>query len=288
LVLLPFIFANKKICLSRIKEAYAGMDLELLVGEPIDPATLNDDMFGRVLDRIFEAGCSSLFSSIALSVRLIFNLPENFLLHSDTTSHVLFGDYECDEGEKPHLTIIPGYSKQKRDDLNQIMTGMITDGDGLILYFIPLDGNTADCSYNNKVIDALRAIYGDEFKKYTYIADSKLLTKPNLEKLNDGGDSIRFISKIPENFHKKLAEKARIEAYSKDEWIKLGPCCPHPVKATTEYWSCSVPASIFGHPCTVHVFRSSEREQNVEKSVKKAQKKITTNSPRTGEDSIRM
>ena len=274
LVLLPFVSANKKVSLSRIHEAYAGIDLELLVGEPIDPATLNDDMFGRVLDRIFEVGCSSLFSSIALSVRLTFNLPENFILHSDTTSHVLYGDYECDAGEKPHIKITPGYSKQKRDDLNQIMTGAVTDGDGLILYSKVLDGNTADCSYNNLVIDQLREIFGDGFKKYKYIADSKLLNKYNVEKLFKGSHPIQFISRIPENFHKKLAEKARNLAFAEDNWTYLGPCCSRPGKTSTEYWSYAITESIYGHPCTIHVYRSSEREQFIEKKVDKAKDEL--------------
>lgn len=276
LVLLPFISANKKVCISRIHEAYAGIDLELLVGEPIDPTTLNDDMFGRLLDRLFKSDCSSIFSSIALSVRLTFNLPDNFILHSDTTSHVLYGDYECDEGVKPYLTITQGYSKQKRDDLKQIMTGMVTDGDGLILYCTPLDGNTADCSYNYQVLDALRSIYSNEFKKYTYIADSKLLTEPNFKKLNDGDGLIRFIARIPENFHKKIAEKSRNEAYAQDNWVFLGSCCSYPDEGAAEYSSYITSANIFGYPCNIHVFRSSERERKVEKSVQKASEKLKT------------
>ena len=51
-----------------ISEAYMGMDLELLVGQPIDPCELNDDMFGGLLDRIFLSGCDNLFFELAMSV----------------------------------------------------------------------------------------------------------------------------------------------------------------------------------------------------------------------------
>jgi transposase len=72
----------------------------------------------------------TLFSSLALTVRLKFNLPENYLLHSDTTSHILHGDYRTEEGAPPpQLLINYGYSKDKRKDMKQIMTGMVTDGD---------------------------------------------------------------------------------------------------------------------------------------------------------------
>ena len=179
LVILPFVSAHRKIPLSRIHEAYSGIDLELLVGEPIDPLELNDDLFARLLDRLYEADCSKLFLSISLSVRMAFNLPENIVLHSDTTSHVLYGDYIPGEDTIPPISITYGYSKQKRNDLKQIQTGMITDGDGLVIYSCPLDGNKADCTYNNEVILRLKEIYGPEFSKYIYIADSKLLTEPN-------------------------------------------------------------------------------------------------------------
>ena len=97
LVLAAFIPANKKTALSRIHLAYAGMDLELLVGEPIDPAGLSDELFAAMLDRLWEAGCEIFFSSIALTVRTIFALPPDYTLHSDTTSHVVYGDYESTE-----------------------------------------------------------------------------------------------------------------------------------------------------------------------------------------------
>jgi hypothetical protein len=59
LVIATFIPANKKIALSRIPQAYFGMDLELLVGEPINPADLSDGFFANMLDRLWEAGCEN-------------------------------------------------------------------------------------------------------------------------------------------------------------------------------------------------------------------------------------
>jgi len=182
LVLAAFIPANKKTALRRIHLAYAGMDLELLVGEPIDPAGLSDELFAAMLDRLHEAGCEEFFSSIALTVRTIFDLPPDYTLHSDTTSHVLYGDYESTESPAdPSLVKATyGVSKQKRKDLKQIMTGMVTDGDGLIRICHVLDGNTADTEYNNLMLKTLQAVYGDEFHRYFYIADSKLLTQKGL------------------------------------------------------------------------------------------------------------
>jgi len=169
LVIAVFIPANKKVALSRIRQVYVGMDLELLAGEPTEPDELSDGFFATMLDRLWGAGCENFLSTIALTVRTVFNLPPDYILHSDTTSHVLYGDYESSEYDSDPSLARPtyGYSKDKRDDLKQIMTGMVTDGDGLIRFSHVLDGNTADCKYNHLMIKALQEVYGDEFSRYT-------------------------------------------------------------------------------------------------------------------------
>jgi transposase len=79
---------------------------------------------GNKLDPPFAAlgGRSENFlSTIALTVRTVFNLPPDYVLHSDTTSHVLYGDYESSEDASDPSLVRPtyGYSKDKRDDLKQ-------------------------------------------------------------------------------------------------------------------------------------------------------------------------
>ena len=53
LVIAVFIQANKKIALSRIRQVYAGMDLEMLAGEPVEPTELSDDLFTIMPDRLW-------------------------------------------------------------------------------------------------------------------------------------------------------------------------------------------------------------------------------------------
>lgn len=269
LVLLPFLSSHGKVPLSRIHEAYADIDLELLVGEPLDPAELNDDQFGRLLDRIHASGCATLFSSLALTVRLKFDLPENYVLHSDTTSHILYGDYRTEAGAPaPPLLINYGYSKDKRKDLKQIMTGMVTDGDGLVKFCRTLDGNTADCDYNHKQLQILQEFYGPRFQEYVYIADSKLLNEPNLRVLMAGDKSVPFISRVPESFHKKLAERMRTLAFTKDEWLQLGQCCEStPGSDSPFYDAMSIPVDVFGMSCYAHVIRKCGKSAKVEEKI---------------------
>ena len=274
LVIATFIPANKKTALSRIHQVYAGMDLELLVGEPVNPAELSDDLFANMLDRLWEAGCENILSTIALTVRTVFDLPPDYVLHSDTTSHVLYGDYESSESAPDPSRIQPayGHSKEKRDDLKQIMTGMVTDGDGLIRFCHVLDGNTADCEYNHMMIKTLREVYGDEFKRYTYIADSKLLNKKNLTLISRDAEPVKLISKIPENFSGKLAEKTRIKAYESQSWQYIGICCEQPTgnRKEPDYWVQTYQREVFDLPVWVHIYKSGDAEHRLQEKLKKA------------------
>jgi len=110
MVLSVFVPSRKKVALSRIHEAFAGIDLSYLVGESIDPESLNDDLFGRLLDRMYEYGCSTLYRSISLTVRTIFDLPLNYILHSDNTSHAYLED------KWEHLGICCQYPSGKKSE----------------------------------------------------------------------------------------------------------------------------------------------------------------------------
>ena len=273
LVIAVFIQANKKIALSRIRQVYAGMDLEMLAGEPVEPAELSDDLFATMLDRLWLAGCENFLSTIALTVRIVFDLPPNYVLHSDTTSHVLYGDYDSSEDVSDPSLVLPtyGYSKDKRTDLKQIMTGMVTDGDGLIRFSHVLDGNTADCKYNHLMIKTLQEVYGDEFYRYTYIADSKMLNKKNLDLVFCDDKPVKIISRIPENFAGKLAEKIRILAYEKQEWKSLGICCEHPAGKgkEPEYWVQTFKRPVFSFPVWIHIYRSGDAERRLQSKIEK-------------------
>jgi transposase len=274
LIIATFIPANKKIALSRIHQAYSGMDLELLVGEAIDPEELSDDLFAKMLDRLWDAGCASILCTIALTVRAAFDLPPDYTLHSDTTSHVLYGDYDSSEYDADPAIVRPafGYSKDKRNDLKQIMTGMVTDGDGLIRTCRVLDGNTADSEYNFAMIKILQEVYGNEFHRYTYIADSKLLNKKNLQLISRSDRPIKVISRIPENFFGKLAEEIRSLAYEKQEWQYLGICCEHPAGKgkEPEYWVQTYKRDVFGLPVNIHIYKSGDAERRLQKKVEEA------------------
>jgi transposase len=267
LILVSFVPSRKKVAISRISDAFSGMDLMLLVGEPIDPEDLKDDQFALLLDRIHEYGCRTLFSTIALSVRTVFDLVKNYILHADTSSYVLFGDYDRPQSTDDSTVVKParGYSKEKRPELKQIMSGTVTDGDGLPIFCHILDGNTADCEFNHQMVAELKSVFGDEFTKYTYTADSKLLTEKNFNKIYSGGNPVKFISRVPDNFSKKLSERMKKQAYLDNTWEYLGICCPQPSGKSTEpkYWATTYQRVVFGQTVWIHVYRKIEAEKHL-------------------------
>ena len=281
LVLAPFLPSQKKIALVSLSDAYSKVDLKVITGYKYDPITneeikateLNDDQFARLLDRISTYGCEKLFHDLAIRVRCTFSLPENYIFHVDTTSHILYGRYPT-SGEDSTLHVTYGHSKDKRPDLKQIMTGAVTDGDGLPLFAMALNGNTADCSFNELTISLLKSVYGPELRNHVYIADSKLLTEPNVMALMQDEFPIPFISRIPSNFDKKLGETMKYRAYEQNEWEDLGTCCSHPSKDSPLYWAITFSVVSSGFDMYVHVYKTTEKQDKIEKKVKREEENL--------------
>jgi transposase len=287
-VLLLFIEGQNRVALYSISDAYATMNLELLTGYKYDPVTgreikaeeLNDDLFGRLLDRLYEAGCPKLFHDLAVTVRLAFSLPEDFTMHGDTTSHVLYGLYSSylqDETDKKK-PIRPAYgnSKDNLSQYKQIMSGLVVDGYGLLIFATPLDGNTADCCFNGLMVAIFQLVYGPDFGKYTYIADSKFLTKNNLLAVMQAEFPMKFISRIPSNFCDKLSERSKYKAYEQNNWKSLGTCCASPPRRNApEYTAIIVPETVYGSDLYVHVYKTTDKKGKIERKVAKEINKLT-------------
>jgi len=71
--------------LYRVEEFYGTRDVELLFGHGLTAQRFNDDVLGRVLDRIYEYGTWKLFSEICLVAFRNFTVDCS-VGHHDTTS----------------------------------------------------------------------------------------------------------------------------------------------------------------------------------------------------------
>lgn len=184
--------------LSRLWEYYRYTDLEGLFHFPVQLNQLNDDRFGGFLDLFHEAGCRKIFTEIAAKAISLYGI-EVKNINYDTTSKVMWGQYETTEGTLGAIQMDFGHSKDKRSDKKQIKYG-IGCANGMVVDAQVLSGNMDDKTYNKdtlKNIDATLKNLDVNKEKFYYIADSALFSKDNLSIAGNKG--IKLITRIPDN-----------------------------------------------------------------------------------------
>ena len=274
IILTPFLRGDKRCPLYRIEDGFEGMDFNLLFGGNYLRDDFNDDHLGKLLDRINEFGSTGLFSRVAFNVYTNFKIPISHTLRGDTTSHVLYGQYEaCEQEGYEGLNVTYGHSKDKHPELKQVMTGMLADEYGIPIYEQTLDGNTSDSTWIKSAIHYLQGLLGDECGGYTFIADSKLVNKKNLEVIYTDESPIKFISSCPSSFSSKIAEKTRKEAYLLDNWEDIGICCENEKsKRAARYKAQSFVKPVHGNMLRLIVIKGNDPENKVIKNIEKKRK----------------
>src|SRR2546430_11897218 len=92
-------------------------------------AALNDDRLGHILDALFAANLNTVFGAVALQALEVYAIPTPWL-HQDTTTIALYGAY-ADEPQTPGAPRPAyGHSKDRRDDLKQVLLSLGVSGDG--------------------------------------------------------------------------------------------------------------------------------------------------------------
>ena len=201
--------------LFRLQDSLTASTSEVLLGQEVPPETFADHNVGRVLDKLFEAGTTKIFSEIAHKAVEVFEIDPSHV-HGDTTSISLYGDYDCAD---PPFRIEHGHSKDKRPDLKQFIVSLLCVEGNIPIFCKHEDGAASDKTINNKLltdISSHMARHGLGEGAFVYIADSALITGPNLEKMAN----TLFISRLPANF----LECGRVirEAVEVDQWIDIG------------------------------------------------------------------
>lgn len=65
------------------------------------------------------------------------------------------------------------------------MVGHVVNEYGMPISCHVLNGNTSDCQWNQDIVKELRDIWNNGLSPAIYVADSKLVTEPNLSLLVD-------------------------------------------------------------------------------------------------------
>lgn len=158
-------------------------------------ADLNDDTVGRVLDRLFDKGCTGLFCNVASVATRIAAVDRKFG-HLDTTTFSVYGDYESSEEEGAAIHVTHGHSKQKRPDLKQIFLNLLVFSDGGIpLFMQALDGNSSDVTTFRTTVTEFRRGLRENLKEITYwVADSSFYSETTLKEVRN---DLSWISRVP-------------------------------------------------------------------------------------------
>ena len=77
-------------------------------------------------------------------------------VHGDTTSKMVFGEYELEDDEAISITF--GHTKDYRPDLKQVKVGLVVSEDGIPVGAQMLDGNEDDKAWCNSLLEVLRPL----------------------------------------------------------------------------------------------------------------------------------
>jgi hypothetical protein len=253
--------------LYRIGAFFENKDRELLLGHEVDLDYLSDDTFGRLLDHLYDANTTVLFSEIAMNAFEAFDITGRHV-HFDTTSVSVYGAYDPPEDaeDAPPFRITHGHSKDHRPDLKQFLVSLLCVGGNVPFFGKIEDGNASDKNINNAVLSDISqqlARVGLDPRASIYIADSALVTEANLTTM---GDTTRFITRLPASFleHERAVREAAPRPNDRGRTTAATkPPSPSTTRAIGR-WSCTPAPTTDGGKSVSSVAwpRNAQRGQN--------------------------
>jgi len=184
-------FANQRLYL--LPHFFDGKPVEQLLGEGVTASDLNDDVTGRMLDSIYEAGASDIYRVIAMQALQTLGLSCH-MSHIDTTTFHTDGQYNQAD-EEGVIKITKGYSRDHRPELNQFGLKLIVEGQaGIPMMMEALSGNDNDKTRFRETIRDHIGQLQDDFSTQHLLGDSALFCAETL-KLMEG---LIWTSRVPE------------------------------------------------------------------------------------------
>lgn len=150
---------------------YSSTVLEDLLG--VSAEKVNDDRLYRALDALLphkDALCKHLQQRYGE----LFGTQYDFLLYDITSSYF--------EGSGEHNSQAKrGYSRDSRPDCVQVCIGLVISREGLPLAFEVFDGNRADVTTVEEMVDYMETKYGQAHR--VWVMDRGMVSEENLEGL---------------------------------------------------------------------------------------------------------
>lgn len=251
-------FFCQRRALYKVCDFYRRQDLDLLFGrKDLCANDFNDDCLARAVDRLEETEFHELYGLILVNLRKVYPLQSR-CCHADTTSIVVFGNYDHPEQE----LVDYGFSKDKRFDLKQVKSGLCVNSDGFPIYGEPVNGNKDDKTWNSELLKKFKEVVNSELAGIL-VADSQLITTENLKLMYEKG--ISFISRLPDNFG--ISEELKFKAWHENHWQEMGQIAQ--TKGAATYRICEFPGEIAGMNYRFIVANSSSLDKRKEKTIRK-------------------
>lgn len=175
-------------------------------------ALLNDDRLGRALDAL-AGRLDEVASAVALAAIGAFG-ADAARLHWDFTSVAFCGAYADQDDDAPRVGF--GHSSDRQDHRRQLKVAHATTAAGVPLFGRVTDGARHEGAETGTLLETLRGLAAP--KRLLLVADSALVTKPNLAAADAAG--IRFVSRLPRSFD----YEPDALAVPDDAWRKLTYC----------------------------------------------------------------
>lgn len=177
-------------------EYFEDKPTDLLIGPSVKYQHIDDNALGRSLDKLFQVGVTELYTKIALAVVKHLGIQVSSL-HLDSTSFHVDGEYDSLLGqEEGRIQIVPGYSKDHRPDLNQVVLQLITSNQGNIpLFMQAASGNISDKSAFTEIVQQHLASFQSAVNNRYLVGDSALYTPAALKAVVEANGL--FVTRVP-------------------------------------------------------------------------------------------
>jgi transposase len=196
----------------------------------VAPAKVNEQRLYRALDALLVHK-NDLFRHLQALYGELFGTTYDLLLY-DITSTYFEGASESNPQARR------GYSRDKRSDCKQVCIGLVVTPEGLPLAYEVFDGNRADVTTVEEMVETMRAKYGQE--RRVWVMDRGMVSEDNLDMLRECGASwlVGTPKSMLKSFERELLDEndwSRIEA---DLEVKL---CPGPEGSRETFVMCRSP-----------------------------------------------
>jgi transposase len=176
---------------------------------------LNDDRFGRALDKLYIADRATLGTEIAIETTRIEQL-EHVRVHNDSTSVKAYGRI----GGVTHsgLFLTRGKSKDHRPDLKQLVYSLTISSDGGVpIHYKAYPGNRTDDTTHIETWATVRRIVGKA--DFLYVADCKVCTDEQLFHIVRHGG--RVVTVMPDTWKESAEFKKQLRQNKKSKKVIL-------------------------------------------------------------------